>query len=173
MNKFTTVIVVVLVALVVLFLVGFLATQQSPKPNPALDTFAQCLASKGATMYGAYWCPHCQNEKKAFGDSFKYITYVECTQETQKCLDKGIEGYPTWIFEGNRKFVGEQGLEGLSKISGCPLNLGTQTGFSGHCYTYIDDRGTENCPYHRERGDWERFGNHTEAEGQHHRDLLG
>ena len=94
-----------------------------------LDNFAQCLAAKGATMYGAYSCPHCQNEKAAFGDSFKYVNYVECTVETDKCTAAGIEGVPTWIFpdtsagsaQGGRKFVGEQGLQNLAEESGCVL----------------------------------------------------
>lgn len=85
------------------------------------DEFAKCLSSSGATMYGAYWCPHCQNEKKAFGSSFQYVSYVECTQDPNLCLKKGIEAYPTWIFKDGRKFVGEQGLSKLSEISGCKL----------------------------------------------------
>lgn len=92
-----------------------------PKTAKNYDTFAKCLAEKKLTMYGAYWCPHCQNEKKAFGDSFKYVPYVECTQETKLCLDKGINGYPTWIDANGKKYEGEQGLLGLSKISSCQL----------------------------------------------------
>ncbi len=72
-------------------------------------------------MYGAYSCSHCQNEKKAFGEAFKYVPYVECTQETQKCLNAGVNGYPTWITASDQKYEGEQGLLGLSKISGCQL----------------------------------------------------
>ncbi len=72
-------------------------------------------------MYGAYSCSHCQNEKKAFGEAFKYVPYVECTQETQKCLNAGVNGYPTWITASGQKYEGEQGLLGLSKISGCQL----------------------------------------------------
>jgi len=91
------------------------------KPASPLDSFAQCLAAKNIAMYGAYWCPHCQNEKKAFGSSFKFVPYVECTQEPQKCLAAGIQGYPTWVFPDGRRLVGEQGLEKLSQSSGCPL----------------------------------------------------
>ena len=95
-----------------------------------LGAFAQCLAGKGAVMYGVYWCPHCQNEKDAFGDSFRFVPYVECTDEPQKCLDAGIRGYPTWIFPASpaggpdgRRFEGEQGIEKLSRESGCPLGI--------------------------------------------------
>ncbi len=92
-----------------------------PQESKNYDSFAQCLSEKKLTMYGAYWCSHCQNEKKAFGDSFKYVPYVECTQETKLCLDKKVDSYPTWIDADGKKYEGEQGLLGLSKISACQL----------------------------------------------------
>lgn len=87
----------------------------------AHDEFAQCLAEKQIIMYGAEWCPHCQNEKGAFGSSFRYIPYVECPDNPQACLEKGIKGYPTWIFPDGRRFEGEMGLDRLSKESECSL----------------------------------------------------
>ena len=107
---------------IVIAVVGVLAywLTRTPKESKNYDQFAQCLAEKKLTMYGAYWCSHCQNEKKAFGDSFKYVPYIECTQQTKLCLDKGIEGYPTWIINGV-KVPGEQKLETLSRITGCNL----------------------------------------------------
>ena len=86
-----------------------------------LDQFAQCLAEKEIVMYGAEWCSHCQNEKAQFGKSFKYVPYVECPDNPKVCLEKGVEGYPTWILPDGTELVGEQGLEGLSEKSGCPL----------------------------------------------------
>lgn len=86
-----------------------------------LDTFAQCLADKKVTMYGADWCPHCQNEKKAFGDSFRLVPYVECPDNPKACLDAGVSRYPTWIFPEGKKLEGELGLEKLSQESGCAL----------------------------------------------------
>lgn len=86
-----------------------------------LDSFAQCLAQSGAVMYGADWCPHCQNEKKAFGDAWKFISYIECPDNPQKCLDLGIKGYPTWIWPDGKRFEGEQGITKLAKESGCEL----------------------------------------------------
>ena len=86
-----------------------------------LDEFAKCLSQKGVTMYGADWCSHCQNEKKAFSSSFKYVSYVECPKNPELCLQKGVETYPTWILPNGAKFVGEQGIEKLSEISSCPL----------------------------------------------------
>lgn len=90
-------------------------------PPGKYDAFAQCLASKNLTMYGAVWCSHCKAEKARFGDSFKYVPYVECTENPNVCLEKGVEGYPTWIDLSGAKYVGEQGLEKLGTISGCEL----------------------------------------------------
>lgn len=118
MNKraFVTTVALVAVAGAIWYL---MARNASPTAN--LDAFAQCLAAKNITMYGAAWCPHCQNEKKAFGSSFKLVPYVECPDDPQKCIDAGIAGYPTWIFPGGKKLEGEQGLERLSEESGCAL----------------------------------------------------
>lgn len=92
-----------------------------PKINKDYTAFAQCLASKNVTMYGAAWCSHCQNQKKLFGDAFKYVPYVECPENTKLCLDKGINGYPTWLASDSGRFEGEQTLENLSQISNCSL----------------------------------------------------
>lgn len=102
------------------------ATSSVPSDTPAvaltsLDKFAQCLASKNLTMYGAVWCTHCQNQKKAFGTSWKYMKYVECPDNVQFCLAKGVEGYPTWITAEGKKLVGEQSFEQLAQATGCPL----------------------------------------------------
>lgn len=89
-------------------------------PNP-FDPFAQCLAQKGATMYGIDSCAYCQAEKKEFGSAFKHVPYVECRRDPQKCLHQRIEKYPTWIFSNSQRLVGKQGLARLAQESGCPL----------------------------------------------------
>src|SRR3989344_6186429 len=85
---------IVLLAIVISGIIFSIGRQ--PNIAGALDGFAQCLAQKGFTMYGAYWCPHCQNEKAAFGDSFKFVNYVECTKEPNRCTAAGAKGFPTW-----------------------------------------------------------------------------
>ena len=116
--------VIILVLIVGLF--GWWKASQVV-PNGKYDQFAQCVASKGLTMYGAYWCPHCKAEKARFGTSFQYVPYVECTKEVKLCTDKGVKGYPTWIMEGaaststQTRFEGELGLEKIAEITGCEL----------------------------------------------------
>jgi hypothetical protein len=121
-NKILIALVFVILVIIVFLLVP--KSNNTGTATPEVVQFAKCLAEKGATMYGAYWCPHCQNEKARFGSAFEYIPYVECTKETTKCIDDGINGYPTWIFgnpkaTSSRRYDGEQGFTGLAAASGC------------------------------------------------------
>lgn len=88
------------------------------------DAFAECLANAGATMYGAASCPHCQATKAAFGNSFRFIKYVECPDNTELCIDKGIQYYPTWIIGSNIISVGFDGdntMKLLASSTNCVL----------------------------------------------------
>ncbi len=88
------------------------------------DAVAQCLTEKGAIFYGAYWCSHCQEQKKAFGDSIKYIKYVECdpkgeNADPEACRKAGVERFPTWFFPGQGLVVGGETPEELAKKVNC------------------------------------------------------
>lgn len=89
--------------------------------NNKIESFAKCLTDKKITMYGAEWCSHCQEEKTNFGEAFKYVLYVECSENTKECLELDIQGYPTWIFPDGKKLEGYQGLKKMSQESGCVL----------------------------------------------------
>ncbi len=105
--------------IVVLLLVIF----NRPAELKNYDDFAKCLTSKGVKMFGASWCGHCNNQKEAFGDSWKYVTYVECATDvgiTDECEKAGIEGFPTWEING-KKYSGEQSFALLAELSGCSL----------------------------------------------------
>lgn len=121
MKKPSYPIIIVGLAAVIILGVALLWTVGGKTPAYDLNSFAQCLSSKNITMYGADWCSHCQNEKRAFGDAFQYVPYVECPQDPQRCLDLGIKSYPTWVMPDGQKLVGEQGLKKLSQASGCQL----------------------------------------------------
>jgi hypothetical protein len=92
------------------------------------DAFARCLASRGVKMYGAWWCPHCVEQKEKFGASFEYAPYVECGikgdthGQSQVCKDEKINHYPTWQFPPTGERVERIfTLEELSDRTGCPL----------------------------------------------------
>jgi len=112
----------------VLVLIGTaLIRSNATPPGPGrYDTFAQCLQDKGAVFYGAFWCPHCNDQKKAFGSSQKLLPYVECSLangqgQTQACLDKKIASYPTWEFADGTRENGKQTLEKLAEKTSCVL----------------------------------------------------
>lgn len=119
--KSTIAFVIIVIGILVAIIIIAKKTSETDLPQSVLVPFAQCLASKNITMYGAAWCSHCQREKANFGEAFKYVPYIECPDNEKICLDKGIRGYPTWIDEKGVKYEGEQGLDGLAKISGCLL----------------------------------------------------
>lgn len=92
----------------------------------------KCVTEKGVNMYGSFKCGICAKQKELLGDSFKHINEIEChpqgeNAQTQLCLDKGIEGTPTWILEPNGKEVnrkaGFMDIEELKEFSGCEFEV--------------------------------------------------
>ncbi len=109
--------------LVVAFIGAIIYKQNAPS---RLDGFTSCLKEKGAVFYGAFWCSHCQSQKRLFGNAERLLPYVECSTpdgqtQLQICVDKGIEGYPTWIFADGSRQSGEISLEELAKKTSCVL----------------------------------------------------
>jgi glutaredoxin len=85
---------------------------------------AQHLADIDAKMFGAWWCPHCHDQKQLFGrEAAKAIPYIECSEDGQNpqvqlCRSTaGVEGFPTWEVNGEY-LVGAQSLETLADASG-------------------------------------------------------
>lgn len=127
MNK---ILIAVLIGLIIV-VSGCTSQQTGQQVSSAnLDSFAQCLTEKEVKMYGSYTCSACAAQKKSFGDSWKYVTYVECnprgpSPQVELCLTRNIEKTPTWILEENnvekKRVVGFQVLDDLATFSGCPL----------------------------------------------------
>jgi hypothetical protein len=124
--KGSTKFVIGVVALLAIFLIGFQFTGNATAGGGVYDEFAKCVTDSGATMYGAYWCPHCTNQKEMFGKSVGFIDYVECDPrgdgaEPARCEAAGISGYPTWVFADGTKKAGEVPLPELALRTGCSL----------------------------------------------------
>ncbi|MCC7367226.1 MAG: hypothetical protein IT306_02315 [Chloroflexi bacterium] len=93
--------------------------------NPETDeltALADHLTASGAVFYGAYWCPHCQNQKKMFGDAADRLPYVECDARGKNarpaaCTAAGVRAYPTWVING-QKIEGEIPVRELARLSG-------------------------------------------------------
>ena len=127
-----TIFFTVIIILVLGSVATFVVRGSGAKTTINYDTFATCLKDKGATFYGAFWCPHCQAQKKEFGSSVKLLPYVECSTpdasgQTQICIDKKIQGYPTWIFADGSIETGELPLAKLADKTSCVLPSSTTT----------------------------------------------
>lgn len=118
------------------------ATQQVASGNagvPVANTsgsaeieLAKHLKQIGAKMYGAYWCPHCHDQKELFGrEAAQIYPYIECAPDgknPQTALCEQIApkaqqqtgqqfGFPTWEING-KFYPGTQSLTELARISG-------------------------------------------------------
>lgn len=87
-----------------------------------LEKLAKYMNQQGMVLYGAYWCSHCKDQKELFGEAAQYLDYVECDAKgaganPDECVAKGVESYPTWIYNG-QKYPGVKSAEELAKIVG-------------------------------------------------------
>ena len=91
--------------------------------GPAEIALAKHLTKIGAKEYGAFWCPHCYDQKQLFGkEAFKELNYVECDPQgtnprPQMCQKANIKGFPTWEIKG-KQYSGTQTLKELAEVSG-------------------------------------------------------
>ncbi len=116
--------------LVIGIIVGLIVIRNTVENQPVVtdskfDTFSKCLTDAGAKFYGAYWCPHCQDQKKLLEGS-KLMPYIECSTPNGQaqlpiCADAGITGYPTWIFADGSREEKMLELSVLSQKTNCPL----------------------------------------------------
>jgi thiol-disulfide isomerase/thioredoxin len=123
-----------IIALLILGTIAMVIVQAKSSSVPAgpgkYDAFATCLKDKGAAFYGAFWCPHCQDQEKLFQTSRQTLEkiglYIECSTadaagQLQVCTDKGIKSYPTWIFADGSQLNGLIPLEQLAAKTSCTL----------------------------------------------------
>jgi thiol-disulfide isomerase/thioredoxin len=95
-------------------------------PAKNYDEFAKCLTAENMTMYGAFWCGHCNKVKEEFGNSFRFINYVECDPngpgaDPERCARAVVQYYPTFIFKDGNRLFGEVSFSILSQKTGCGL----------------------------------------------------
>lgn len=115
------------VGIIVLICIGLVAIVVWSRSQPGdYDQFAQCLTEKGVKFYGAFWCPHCQEQKRLFGRSTSKLPYIECSMPDQKtqtkvCIDEKITGYPTWVFADGSRINQVMQLSELAEKSSCEL----------------------------------------------------
>ncbi|MBW4648025.1 MAG: vitamin K epoxide reductase family protein [Kastovskya adunca ATA6-11-RM4] len=98
---------------------GWEVTTTSGEAELAL---ARHLQESGVKMYGAYWCPHCFEQKQLFGkEAAKIFPYNECAPDgtnpqTEACAQANVKVFPTWDISGE-VVTGTQSLEQLADLS--------------------------------------------------------
>ncbi|MES2059898.1 MAG: hypothetical protein V4438_02625 [Patescibacteria group bacterium] len=128
----TYIIIIVLAAILLTAGLSLLNNSSAPSGPGQYDALATCLADKGVKFYGAFWCPHCAEQKKLFGASAKLLPYIECStpdaaNQTQACIDAKIESYPTWQFADGSRQSGAITPADLAAKSGCSLGDASST----------------------------------------------
>ena len=94
----------------------------SESTNESIE-LAKYLNDKGVVKYSAYWCPNCLNQSELFGkQAYRELNVVECARDginsqTQLCIDKKIQGFPTWEING-KLILGVLSLNELSNLTG-------------------------------------------------------
>lgn len=112
---------VLVVALLFMHFSGYFDPAAGPE-DPYLKALATHLDESDARFYGAYWCPHCQEQKELFGASADRLPYVECTPDGRTgplnfaCVANEVRDYPTWIIDG-RRYTGLVSVQRLASLS--------------------------------------------------------
>ena len=87
--------------------------------SPAKIALAEHLSSVGARVFTAYWCPHCHDQKEAFGkEAAAKLQVIECAEDgansqAQLCKQQGVQGYPSWQIKG----VVDSGVKQLNTLA--------------------------------------------------------
>lgn len=112
-------------------LIGGAALAYRAMSGPSVESgaytgLAQCIRDSGAKFYGAFWCPHCQDQKRLFGDAGEFLPYIECSapdgrSQLNVCAEAGIQGYPTWEFADGKRTSGTISLRSLAELTGCSV----------------------------------------------------
>ncbi|MDB5204715.1 MAG: hypothetical protein JWP09_743 [Candidatus Taylorbacteria bacterium] len=126
------IVIIIVIAITLAGVLSFFNTDNADTGPGQYDALAQCAVEHGAKFYGAFWCPHCRDQKKEFGNSAKLLPYVECSTpdasgQTQICIDKKIESYPTWEFADGSRITGGITPEQLAEKTSCSLGAATST----------------------------------------------
>ena len=112
MNKSSAITLIVIIA-VIIFAV-YLIVQDTGSANEEL---VKCIGER-SELYIQLGCHACETQEKMFGDSYKFLNVVDCWDERDKCIEKGIEATPTWIINGE-KFRGVQSIDTLKRRTEC------------------------------------------------------
>ena len=110
----------VLASIIAIIFIGIIVVAAKSGGSGSL---AKCLKASGAKFYGSKSCPHCNSQKKMFGDDASNLPYVECLgangTQNEVCNANDITAYPTWVFADGSRQQGELSMEVLAQKAKC------------------------------------------------------
>jgi len=107
-----------LISLAIIVLVVIIAIVILTRSHPQTDDeVAKCLGTK-ATLYVQLGCHACELQEDYFGESYEYLSTVDCFFERDKCIADNIQATPTWIIDGVY-YKGARSVEELKELAGC------------------------------------------------------
>ena len=118
------------IIIVIGIVVGMRFIISSTATSSKYTDLVKCMADKDVKFYGAFWCPHCQEQERSLDMSRAELEtaglYIECStpdgnSQTQVCIDKKVASYPSWDFGDGVLITGELKVEELAEKSSCPL----------------------------------------------------
>ena len=107
---------VVIVSLILAFLFGIIIIFFSSNLKVSEET-AKCIG-ENSVLYVQLGCISCEKQKDMFGENVKYINFIDCFYETEKCIESEISTTPTWIIN-NQKYKGFQDIKKLKELTKC------------------------------------------------------
>lgn len=125
-NKSTTFRITVFALLMLALALGMKAFMNTQASSTKYQGLAQCLSDKGVKFYGAFWCSHCGEQKRLFGQAAKDLPYVECSNpdhsQNELCTQAGVQNkYPTWSFPDGTMHEGGLRPKALAEMTGCGI----------------------------------------------------
>lgn len=112
--KKDTKIYLAIILIVILVIIGIYALKNKDTADIRL---AKCIGEE-AEFYGKLGCPACDKQEELFGENVQYLNKIDCFYQGDKCIEKEITAYPTWIIDGE-KYIGVRSLESLQELAEC------------------------------------------------------
>lgn len=110
-----TILIILAVALVSFFVIWNKITGAAVAVSPEV---AQYIGSH-SVLYIQTGCSHCVDQEALFGDSFKYLTVINCAETPEICIINNITATPTWVING-KYYEGVQSIDTLKKLTNYP-----------------------------------------------------
>lgn len=107
---------VVLIIFLILTIVLLITSLVKPKAQVD-EIIAKCIG-QNSILYSQLGCSHCIDQEKLFGETYKYLTVVDCWYEPQLCVESNITGTPSWVINGEI-YNGVHKVDELMELTGC------------------------------------------------------